>query len=90
MPDNELAKLFWLHDVYGLTNKELEVLSLVLAAKSSKQIAATLQIGVPTVEVHRAHLRQKLGVNNTAGVFHTVMAGPSYNGAPTREKKIAR
>jgi DNA-binding CsgD family transcriptional regulator len=76
MYTTNLADLFWLHDAYGLTRKEIEVLSLVLSAQSSKQIAVSLNIGVPTVEVHRAHLRQKLGVNSTAGVFQTVMAGP--------------
>jgi DNA-binding CsgD family transcriptional regulator len=89
MSTNNLADLFWLHDTYGLTKKEIEVLSLVLSAQSSKQIAANLNIGVPTVEVHRAHLRQKLGVNSTAGVFQTVMAGPRGKGIAMKGRSAA-
>ena len=90
MHARNMADLFWLHDAYGLTKKEIEVLSLVLSAQSSKQIAANLNIGVPTVEVHRAHLRQKLGVNNTAGVFQTVMAGPRGKGVVSKVKGVSR
>ncbi|WP_158914230.1 LuxR C-terminal-related transcriptional regulator [Caulobacter sp. S45] len=67
----------WLRDAYGLTHKELEVVSHLLDAKSSKQIAYDLHLCVPTVEIHRAHIRQKMGVNNTAGVFHVIMTGPT-------------
>jgi DNA-binding CsgD family transcriptional regulator len=90
MYSDNLADLFWLHDAYGLTRKEVEVLSLVLSAQSSKQIAANLNIGVPTVEVHRAHLRQKLGVNSTAGVFQTVMAGPRAKSSAMKGKGAYR
>jgi two-component system response regulator FixJ len=69
------VNLAWLHEAYGLTKKELEVVGLLLGAKSSKQIAFDLHLCVPTVEIHRAHIRQKMGVNNTAGIFQLIMAG---------------
>jgi DNA-binding CsgD family transcriptional regulator len=89
MYTDNLADLLWLHDAYGLTKKEIEVLNLVLSAQSSKQIAVSLNIGVPTVEVHRAHLRQKLGVNSTAGVFQTVMAGPRAKSMAMKARSIS-
>jgi two-component system response regulator FixJ len=72
---NNAMDVTWLHEAYGLTKKELEVVALLLGAKSSKQIAFDLQLCVPTVEIHRAHIRQKMGVNNTAGIFQLIMAG---------------
>lgn len=49
-----------------LTSREREVLRLVAQGKSSKEIAATLDISYRTVEHHRAKVRAKLGLHNTA------------------------
>jgi DNA-binding CsgD family transcriptional regulator len=68
--------LLWLKGEFNLTQRELDVLRLVAEARSSKQIAAELGLCKPTVEVHRAHLRHKLGVRNTAGILHIVLSGP--------------
>lgn len=73
----DLTHLLWMHDEFNLTNKELEVLSRVLSAASSKQIAYQMGIRPGTVDVHRANIRKKLSVNNTAGVFARVMRGPT-------------
>ncbi|MGC1304714.1 MAG: LuxR C-terminal-related transcriptional regulator [Caulobacteraceae bacterium] len=81
MATSNSMNLVWLREAYGLTKKELEVVSLLLGAKSSKQIAFDLQLCVPTVEIHRAHIRQKMGVNNTAGVFQLIMAGQPTSAA---------
>jgi DNA-binding NarL/FixJ family response regulator len=75
MSASNSINLAWLREAYGLTRKELEVVTLLMVAKSSKQIAFDLHLCVPTVEIHRAHIRQKMGVNNTAGVFQRIMAG---------------
>lgn len=50
----------------SLTQREREVLGLVAAGNLNKQIAATLGIAVRTVEVHRAHAREKLGAKTAA------------------------
>ena len=52
----------------ALSEREREVLQLVAEGKSSKEIAVVLSISPATVETHRAHLLQKLGLRNTAEV----------------------
>ena len=52
----------------ALSEREREVFQLVAEGKSSKEIAEVLSISPATVETHRAHLLQKLGLRNTAEV----------------------
>lgn len=47
-----------------LTRREQRVLQLVADGKSNKEVAATLNITVKTVEVHRAHIMRKLDVHS--------------------------
>jgi len=49
-----------------LTNREMEVLSLLASGKSNRHIAEALSISVKTVETHKAHILIKLGLNNNA------------------------
>ncbi len=48
----------------GITEREREVMSLVIAGYSSKEIATRLSISVRTVEVHRSHIMKKTGSSN--------------------------
>jgi two-component system response regulator NreC len=58
-----------LDDSYGLlTDREKEVLQLLAEGRANKDVAAVLQVGVSTVETHRANLMQKLGLHNTADI----------------------
>ena len=50
----------------SLTRRELEVLNLLRAGKSSKAIAADLHISVRTVEGHRANIMDKMQANTVA------------------------
>jgi two-component system response regulator DctR len=52
-----------------LSEREREVLELVLAGKPSRQIATDLFISVKTVEFHRARIMQKLEVRSAAELF---------------------
>ena len=52
----------------ALSEREREVLQLVAEGKSSKEIADVLTISPATVETHRTHVLQKLGLRNTAEV----------------------
>jgi DNA-binding NarL/FixJ family response regulator len=52
----------------ALSEREREVLQLVAEGRSSKEIAELLSISPATVETHRAHLLQKLGLRNTVEV----------------------
>jgi len=49
-----------------LTPRELDVLQLICDGLSNKQIAATLQVSVNTVGVHRANIMNALGIHKTA------------------------
>ena len=49
-----------------LTTRELEVLQFIVAGRSNKEIAATLQLSVNTVAVHRANIMGAISVHNTA------------------------
>src|SRR5438552_4058820 len=51
-----------------LTPRELEVLRLVTAGKSSKQIADMLHLGVETVRSYRKSMMKKIGVSNVASL----------------------
>jgi len=53
-----------LDDSYDLlTDREREVLQLIAEGKSNKEVAGLLNIGVTTVETHRTHTLQKLGLH---------------------------
>lgn len=47
-----------------LTAREREVLQLVAEGKNNKEIAEMLDLSIKTVQTHRAHLMQKLGVHD--------------------------
>jgi two-component system, NarL family, response regulator NreC len=49
-----------------LSTREREVLQLLAEGKSSKEIAAGLDIGVTTVETHRRQIMDKLGLRTIA------------------------
>ena len=49
-----------------LTPREREVMGLVVGGKSNKQIAAELGLSQKTVEVHRAHVMQKMHADSLA------------------------
>jgi DNA-binding NarL/FixJ family response regulator len=47
-----------------LTAIQMKVLKLVIDGKSNREIAELLGRSVRTIEVHRAHMMEKLGVNS--------------------------
>jgi DNA-binding NarL/FixJ family response regulator len=49
------------NDSGALTAREREVVQLLVEGKSNKQVGATLQISVKTVEAHRTAIMRKLG-----------------------------
>ncbi len=54
-----------LDDRYDLlTDREREILQMVAEGKSNKEVAGLLNIGQTTVETHRAHILQKLGLHS--------------------------
>lgn len=51
-----------------LTDREKEVLQLLAEGRSNKEVATLLEVGLSTVETHRANLMQKLNLHNTAEI----------------------
>ena len=51
-----------------LTDREKEVLHLLAEGRSNKEVATLLDLGLSTIETHRANLMQKLNLHNTAEI----------------------
>jgi two-component system, LuxR family, response regulator FixJ len=57
-----------------LTQREYEILSRVTQGETIKETGLTLGISPRTVEVHRAHIMEKLGAKNVAHLVSIVLA----------------
>lgn len=65
--------------IEALTPREREVLELIVAGRLNKQIADDLGISIKTVEVHRARVMEKMGVNSLAElVQHVMISSPKH------------
>lgn len=69
----EVAKTLAIASIKGkspskkaLTEREKEILELIVKGQTNKEIASNLFISIRTVDVHRRNIMQKLEVNNTA------------------------
>jgi DNA-binding NarL/FixJ family response regulator len=51
-----------------LTDREKEVLQLLAEGRTNKEVATVLDVGLSTVETHRANLMLKLNLHNTAEI----------------------
>jgi signal transduction histidine kinase len=63
----------------ALTPRQRQILQLLVAGQSAKEIAQTLSISSRTVEFHKYEMMETLGIHNTAeliyyGVKHSVLA----------------
>ncbi len=60
----------------ALTQRELEVLQMIVDGKSNKEIATALDLRANTVAVHRANIMNSLGIHKTAElVVYAIRAG---------------
>jgi two-component system, LuxR family, response regulator FixJ len=57
-----------------LTPREYQVLELIAHGSSNKEVGRRLGISPRTVEVHRAHIMDKIGAENSLDLIHKVMA----------------
>ena len=64
-----------------LTEREREVMDLVVKGLSSKVIAKTLGISYRTVELHRSHILEKLGVRSVAELIRIALERAEYVGS---------
>lgn len=59
-----------------LTEREKEILQLIVQEQTTKEIAQQLYLSEKTIETHRASIMQKLEVKNIAGmVKKAIMQG---------------
>jgi two-component system, LuxR family, response regulator FixJ len=56
-----------------LTPREVEVLALIAGGASNKEAGRRLGISPRTIEVHRAHIMEKLGAKNSVDLVHKVL-----------------
>ncbi|MDR3404883.1 MAG: response regulator transcription factor [Chthoniobacter sp.] len=56
--------------VAALTDRELEVLTLIGRGSAKRDIARTLQLGIPTVNTHCARIKEKLNLKSAAELQH--------------------
>jgi DNA-binding NarL/FixJ family response regulator len=60
----------------ALTQRELEVLQMIVDGKSNKEIASALDLSANTIAVHRANIMNSLGIHKTAElVVYAIRAG---------------
>jgi len=52
--------------VGALSDRELQVFRLIGQGRSTREIATALYLSIKTIESHRDHIRQKLGLESTA------------------------
>jgi two-component system response regulator NreC len=58
----------------SLSEREIEVLRLIALGHTNAEIAEQLFISVRTVETHRAHIQQKLGVSSRAELVRSALS----------------
>jgi DNA-binding NarL/FixJ family response regulator len=58
--------------IHSLTGRELEVIKLIKAGHSSKEMSAALDISLKTVESHRHNILKKLQVKNVVSLLHVM------------------
>lgn len=67
-----------------LTPREREVLALVTQGKANKVVAADLDLSERTVEIHRAHVMQKMAANSLAHLVRMVIDAGEPDAQPLR------
>jgi DNA-binding NarL/FixJ family response regulator len=69
--------------IQALSDREFEVFQLVGQGKSTREVAAQLHLSPKTVDVHRGHIREKLGLRDvTALVRYAVRWLETQGSAP--------
>jgi FixJ family two-component response regulator len=62
-----------------LTEREKQVMDLIVSGMVTKQIAHKLAISTKTVDFHRTHIMEKLGIGSIAELVHKVLAFMAKN-----------
>jgi DNA-binding NarL/FixJ family response regulator len=73
-------------ELVSLSTRELEVLELLRAGKSTKEIAGVLQLSARTVDIHRANMKKKLGLRSGAELIAFASRRPGMPPADTERR----
>ncbi|RYD84019.1 MAG: response regulator transcription factor, partial [Verrucomicrobiaceae bacterium] len=73
--------------VQRLTRRELEILRLLGSGLGTKQIAETLQVSHKTVESHRIHIKEKLGIGSAPELARFAASWLAQQGGRSAEGK---
>jgi DNA-binding NarL/FixJ family response regulator len=65
-----------------LSERELDVLRLIARGYTNGQAADELHVSIRTVETHRAHIQQKLGVRSRAELVQAAKDAHLFDGRP--------
>lgn len=65
--------------INNLTDRELQIINPIRQGMSSKEIAATMNISLKTVEVHRHNILKKLKLKNSAALVNFMNNSPLYS-----------
>jgi FixJ family two-component response regulator len=68
-----------------LTSRERDVMNRVVTGKSNKVIAAELQLSTKTVEVHRAHVMEKLKADSLADLIRLALLASEGGEVETKQ-----
>jgi len=64
----------------ALTPREREVMLLIVAGHSNKEIARRLELSTRTIETHRGHIMEKTGAHSLADLIALALASGSREG----------
>jgi len=79
-------KLREMERVARLTNREREILEMMVAGKPNKVMAFDLALSQRTVEVHRASVMKKLGVDSLAAAVRVFLVASGEHWPPGRSR----
>ncbi len=62
-----------------LTDREIEILEMIVKEYTNPEIADKLEISIRTVDAHRRNLLEKIGARNTAGLVKYAIENKLFN-----------
>ncbi len=62
-----------------LTHREKQILDLIVSGSSNKKIAESINLSKRTVEIHRAHVMEKMNADSLADLLKMVLTVDSYH-----------
>ena len=65
---NELSR-----KVSTLTQREIEIIKLMLADKTNEEMAVELELGLRTVNTHKRNIMEKIGAKTASGLVKIIM-----------------